>query len=380
MAQADELDTFQFRAGQSIERESNVFRLSDSANTQALLGTPQRSDTIGVSTVGFKINKPYSLQRFELDMFAERHTYKTFSSLNFTGLNYSAAWRWSLTPAFHGNLVADRRVFIDSVADVQNLGQVNRRTDRVARADAEYELGGAWRLVGGVSKRNFNNSQITTFRSDSEVMQAEAGVRYVYPSGTALSYRYRDGKGNYPTRQLSNFYAKDFRDREHEFRVDAAPLGRTTLRGRLSNFQRRHTGLSARDFSGITGQVEANFAATPKTSFRGGYVRELDNYQTNTESYFLGNRFFFEPTYKATQKITVRLRFDHGKRDYQGALPGFASRNRVDTNNVMMFSTEYKPVRSVTLLAWLQRDQRASSVPGFNYRNNAVGLSALANF
>ena len=56
-AQADELDTFQFRVGQSLQRDSNVFRLSDAVSNQSALGSSSRSDNIAVTTAGAKIDK-----------------------------------------------------------------------------------------------------------------------------------------------------------------------------------------------------------------------------------------------------------------------------------------------------------------------------------
>ncbi len=118
LAQADGLDTLQFRVGQSVEHDSNVFRLSDSANTQAQLGTAERSDTVAVTTLGVKPDKSYSLQRFEFEATVDDYNYSRFSNLDFTAKNYAAAWRWSLTPRFRGNLSSDRREYVDNTADV----------------------------------------------------------------------------------------------------------------------------------------------------------------------------------------------------------------------------------------------------------------------
>ena len=43
-----EAQTLEFRIGQRFEYDSNVFRLSDAADTAALLGTGSRSDMYGV--------------------------------------------------------------------------------------------------------------------------------------------------------------------------------------------------------------------------------------------------------------------------------------------------------------------------------------------
>lgn len=375
-AYADEQDTFQFRAGQSFQRDSNVFRLSDSANVQA--------DTIGITTLGFKLDKPYSLQRFELDVYADKYSYKNNSNLDFTAVNYEAAWRWSFTPRLYGNITADRRQYVDNSADVQNQGQVNRRIDQANRADAEYDLGGAWRAGAGLFNRSAKNSLSSSFEGDYTVNGGELGARYVFASGNWLGYRFKSGKGNYPDRTLSNVFAKNFSDREHEFRALWAPTGKTTVNARISYLQREHEGLSARDYSGFTGQVDATLVATGKTSFIAGYVRELENYQTPagqpSTSYYEGDRFFIGPVWKATEKITLRARYDHGRRTFRGALPSVVALDRKDTLNLASLSVDYQIFRALKLRGWLQRDTRSSSLAGADYRSNAVGISALASF
>ena len=83
-------------------------------------------------------------------------------------------------------------------------------------------------------ERTSSNSQPNTFEADSKVHGGEAGVRYVYPSGTSMAYRFRDGKGEYPGRVLSPVSAGNFTDREHEFRFDWAPTAKTTLRAKAA--------------------------------------------------------------------------------------------------------------------------------------------------
>lgn len=378
--QADELDTLQFRAGVSAQHDSNVFLLSDTANAQAVIGTPSRSDTAVITTVGVLLNKPYSLQRFELDIHADHHRYKQFSSLDFTALNYAAAWRWSLTPALHGNLTTNQREFVDTSADVQNLGQVNRRTERASLFDAEYEIDGAFRVLGGFFQRTLRNSQPLTFEGDSSVKGAEAGVRYVFPSSTSLAYRFKKGSGDYPDRVASSFFASSFKDTEHEVRLDWPLTGKTAIQARLSHVDRAHQDLAARDFSGMTGELNAIWEATGKTRVTLGLSRELGSYQTGNASYYQGYRFFIAPTWKPTEKTAVRLRYDHGVRDYKGALPGFAATNRQDTLDQASLAFEWQVIRAVKVSVSVQQDRRKSTETGLDYKNNGVNLGLEASF
>jgi exopolysaccharide biosynthesis operon protein EpsL len=377
---ADELDTLQFRVGESLQYDSNVFRLSDSTDAQSVLGNSKRSDTIAVTTLGIKLNKPYGLQRFELDANVDHYNYKNFSNLNFTSTNYAAAWRWSLTPSLHGNLTTDKREYVDNTADVQNSGQLNRRTNRATLFDAEYEIDGPWRLVGGVFQRNSATSQPFTFEGNSSIRGGEGGVRYVFPSNTSLAYRLKLGTGDYPDRELSSRFASKFKDREHEFKLEWPVSGKTMIQSQVSYFDRAHEGLSARDFSGILGQVRATWEVTGKTSLSGGFARELGSYQTDSDSYYKGYRLFIAPTWKPTEKTAVQLRYDHGVRDFRGPLPGFISSNRRDTTNQGSVAFEWQPARAIKLTLSMLRDTRKSNEPGFDYKSNGVNLSVLANF
>ncbi|NMM06429.1 MAG: putative exosortase B-associated extracellular polysaccharide biosynthesis transporter EpsL [Polaromonas sp.] len=383
-AQADELDTLQFYASENVQHDSNPFRLSDSSNAQTLIGTQSRSDTIAVTTLGFKLNKPIGLQRFEFDANIEDHRYKRFTNLDFTGINYAAAWRWSFTPALHGNLTSDRREYVDNTADVQINGQgvgqsnLNRRTASSTLLDAEYEIDGAWRALGGVFERVSTSSQ-PTFEGDSKVRGLEVGARRVFSSGTSLAYRFRNGRGNYSD-LLSVAPVGEFKDREHEVRLDWAPSGKTTVQARLAYFDRAHDGLSARDFSGAVGQADVIWAVTGKTSVTWGAARELGSYQTTTSSYYQGYRFFVAPTWRATEKIAVRLRYDHGVRDYRGALPGFAAIDRKDKTRLASLALEWQAARALKLAASVQRDKRTSNDPRFDYVSNSVGVLAQLSF
>lgn len=377
---ADELDTLQFRAGQTWQYDSNIFRLSDTASSQALIGSASPSDHYGVTTLGAKIDKRYGLQRFEVDVSANRYNYKNFSRLDFTALNYAAAWRWSLTPSFYGNLTSDRQEYTDNTADVQRQGQLNRRTDRLTLLDAEYAIDGPWRVLGGVFERSSSNSQATTFEGDSKIRGVEAGVRYVFASDTSLAYRFKQGRGEYPNRLLSATSASEFKDREHEVRLAWPITGKTTLQSRLSYFDRAHEGLGARDFSGFIGQLEATWAPTGKTTVNGGLVRELGDYQTNNISYFQGNRFFIAPTWKPTEKTAVKFRYDHGTRNYKGPLPGFVATNRRDTTNLAVLGFEWQVIRAVKLTTSVFSDRRKSNESGADYKSHGMNVGVLASF
>jgi exopolysaccharide biosynthesis operon protein EpsL len=279
----------------------------------------------------------------------------------------------------YGNLTTDRREYTDNTADVQNQGELNRRTDRLTLLDAEYAIDGPWRVLGGVFERTISNSQ-ASFEGDSKVRGVEAGVRYVFASDSSFAYRLKQGRGEYPNRVLSDTSASEFKDREHEFRLFWPITGKTTIQSRLAYFDRAHDGLPARDFSGFVGQLDATWRPTGKTTVNGGVVRELGDYQTDDISYYQGNRLFIAPTWKPTEKTAVKFRYDHGVRDYKGPLPGAVATNRQDTTDLAVLGFEWEVIRAVKVTTSVFTDRRKSNVSNVDYKSHGANVSVLASF
>ena len=375
----DRPPALEFRAGQRIEHDSNVYRLSDSADATPLTGSSKRADTYGVTTLGVKLDQTYSLQRLELDINAQAYRYQNFSALDFTALNYAAAWRWSLTPRFHGSLTADQREFVDNTVDVQSSSEVNRRTERRALFEAEYEIGAAWRALAGVFERSLKNSLPQTYEADATATGGELGARYVWPSGNSAAYRYKAASGDYSGRVPTLLAPNEFSDREHELSFEMLPVAGSSVRGRLAHLDRRHDGFEARDFSGLVGEVSGRWALTGKTRIEAGVLRELGSYQTSTASYYEGERLYVSPVWKPTEKSAVRLRLDQGERRYKGGivLPPVGRR---DTTTLTALSLEWEPLRLLRLVASFQQDKRKSNTAGYDYLANVLGVSAQLSF
>jgi outer membrane receptor protein involved in Fe transport len=111
-----------------------------------------------------------------------------------------------------------------------------------------------------------------------------------------------------------------------------------------------------------------------------GLSRELGSYQTGDASYYQGYQFFIAPTWKPTEKTAVRLRYDHGMRDYKGPLPGFVATNRQDTLDLASLAFEWQVIRAVKVTVSVQQDRRKSTETGLDYKNNGVNLGLEASF
>ena len=362
-------DTVQVRLGQSIEHDSNIFRLSGADSPKA--------DTYGITTLGVKFDKLYSLQRIELEVNAQDYRYQHNSALDFTALNYAAAWRWNLTPKLTGNVTADRREYLDNTTLVPSTGSVNRRTDEANRVDAEYEVGAAWRLLGGLFDRTIKNSAPLIQEADTKVAGGEAGARYVFRTGDSVAYRYRHGNGEYSGLPVSTLPSRNFTDKEHELNFEWLPESRTRVQGRVAHLERKRDDAATSEFSGLVGRINLSWMITGKTRMDAGLIRELASYQPGTPSYYDGERLYISPVWKPTEKTAFRLRFDQGVRHYKGVLGYEGRRDEISQAGV---SVEWEPQRFIKLMASLAHDKRTSNFVGLDYKANVVGIAALFSF
>lgn len=382
-ARADADDTLNLTVGINEQYTNNLFLLPAGVDAQAVLGTSTKSDWITASSVGLKFNKPYSLQRFELEATVIDTRYRTFDYLDFTALNYAAAWRWQVTPSLHGNLTTFRNEGLNSFSDYRRYNQQNIRTNENSAFDAIYEIGGGWRLFGGVSQTTRTNSKIFVQEGDTRVNAANAGVGYAFRSGSYLRFQSRFGQGEYVNRPepipvvlLDN----RFDERENGVQLTWKPTGKTSLDARAAYLQNISDNYSARDFSGAIGNLNLNWEISGKTSLMATLARALSSYQSISSSYTRTDRLTLATYWRIREKAGLRVSYDYAAQDYLGAIAATAQNGRADTTRTGSIAFDWNPWRNVTVSTSLQRAKRDSNQPGNDYAANSANFSAQVSF
>ncbi len=382
-ARADTLDTWNIFVGTNVTYNSNLFLLPSSANTQALIGSSRTSDYVTATTFGLKISKPYSLQRFELDLNIVDYKYKNFDYLNYTAPNYSAAWLWSLTPRLHGNLSSSHQESMNNFSDTKNYRRQNLRTNDNQRFDADFELGGGWHLLGGVTQDVSKNSIVFVAEGDTTINSIEAGARYVFASGTNLKFISRTGKGTYDNRPapipgilLDNKFDQTVNELSFNWPITA----KTNIEARIGRLDRGHDTYAARDFGGTIGTLNFNWDATAKTRISGGWTRQLSAYETLYSSYTVTDRLFVSPVWQMSAKTALSLRYSYATVDYLGAIAVTPLNGRSDKQNTGLVTLDWKPMNFVSLSASLGNNRQRSNQPGNDYKNTTASINAQLNF
>ena len=382
-ARADADDTFNIVPSISVMHDDNLFRLSSGVDPQTVLGKSTKADDITVSSLAFKINKPYSLQRFELEASLVDYRYKNFSYLSYRSQPYKAAWRWSLTPRLHGNLTTDHTTSLNNFTDYTGYTRRNTHTNENTRFDGVADIGASWHLLGGLSRATITNSELTVGEGDSRVNRAEFGIRHTTPSGSALSVVTRSGRGNYINRSdplPATLIDNRFDDSENEVRVLWPITGKTSIDGRLAHFKRKHAHFAERDFDGAVGNINVNWQISAKSFLTVGVARELSSYQTNNTNYTSTDRLTVVPLWQISAKTALRGRYDYARRDYVGGSALGSSSNRSDTVRTAMIALEWQPYRTLSLNSSIQNEKRSSNQPGLDYASTVYSVAAQMTF
>ena len=373
-------DTLKFNASYALQTDSNLFRLSDATLAQG--GSSTGTEHIRVSTVGLKINKPYSLQRFELNLNLIDNQYQRFSYLNYLARNADAAWRWSVTPKLYGNLTSSRIETLNDFADYPTLTVRNQRTDTNTRFDALYELDSTWRALGGIASAKQDNVLPLAAEGNTSTTVGNVGLRYEWASHSSLSYVFKNTSGEYTNRALQPATLLDNRFNQHdnELRLHWLLSGKTTADLYAAYIDRTHPNYAQRNYSGYNAGANVFWAITGKTTLTASLARDLASYQTDATNFSRTDRLILSPVWAISPQTALRLRYEFARRNYLGSPGGTAASQRRDQIRNVSLSLDWQPFQHLTLTGTLQNIRRTSNQPNLDFASNMTTIAAKYSY
>lgn len=375
--------SLQLKAETSLTFDNNLFRLPASANPTLILGKPSGAEQIGINTLSLNFSTSLSLQKINLTVSIADSLYQNFSYLNYTSYNYNAELKWSLTPKLHGILSSNRKETANSFSDYLGLNQSNLRTEMTTRMEAIYEVDGPWRVLSGVSQFSQINQQALVAGGDHTTQTVEAGLGYVFASGSNISFRQKAVSGHFLNRVLpsSGAYDTDFSKAISDLRAQWVMPDNSSADFYLSTITQTHPNFPQRNFSGLNSGASINWLLTGKSSVKLGQSRDVSAYAVFLSNYTQTDRLYFSPIWQLSPKSLVILKNEWAHIAYQGAPNGIGiSNQRNDETRDTSLSFYWQPDQRLTFSAALQNASRASNQTGLDYNSNQISVSAQYSY
>ena len=382
-AVADQDDVLNVITGGSVLYDSNVFRLPGTLSPQATLGRSTKSDTLTTAYIGLRIDKPYAQQRFQFDVTDTIYRYDTFSHLNFNALDYRGAWLWHLTPQLSGTLSAERTQTLVPFEDYRLLSQQrNVRDNKNQTLNLDWWAFGGWHLLAGLANIDQKSEASILAEADFSLIDRQLGVRYDSAPSNSIAFVQHSRIGEYANRVPDPITFNDsaFRENESEFRLKWKIAGHSSLDGRLGWLNRSHEHFPSRDFSGMVGEIGYGWIPTGKLRLYVVAKRNIDAIVDPFSSYRVNNSLSITPAWRVTEKTTLSLRLDRTDSDFRGAVTPPPGALRSDILRSAKLMADWKPTRTISLSAGVQRAERSSNVPDAEFDTSIVYIRGGLKF
>ena len=274
-AWAAEPNPFYLGVTQGVAYDSNVFRVPE--NTPLANGASRTDTSASTGLVG-GFDQSVGRQRFFATSKVNLNRYQHNSNLNFTGYGVAGGWDWATIEKLSGGVSVDVN---QSLANKDNLNttQLSLARDLVRTTQlatrARWGAGGLLNLDAA-----YAHSRVTYSETPSaEATQDSASLGGSYRAGATL--RLGSAVRLSRSEQVNGilvapgvYAANRTNGRNLDLTADWSPSVRSTVNTRLSLTRQTNTGISDRDFSGLTGSLGGSFAPTSKLAFNANLSRD----------------------------------------------------------------------------------------------------------
>jgi exopolysaccharide biosynthesis operon protein EpsL len=363
-----------------LKYDSNLFRISDQADAQAVIGSSKKSDTIYNVGVGGSYEIRPSRQKILLEGAVEQNWYQRFDDLDNTANHGRAEWGWQAGNDWFGTLGIAHRHYLENYASVQSNIRDMVDRDR-AYGSANYQPLSYLRFTADLDWTKADHSadarQILDFRSTG----AAFTTSWVTPSKNSVGVKFRTEDTTYPNGAFGTNSDTDYRDYEYSLVSVWNVTAASRLEGRLGHTERKFDQDASRDFSGPTWRLGYQWEPTGKTALEVAVWRELTGFEDLSGTYMRTNGIGIFPAWSVMPKLVLQGMAAYQTRDYVGdfALTTSGSQ-REDQERLLQVAAVWTPLRLTKLVFALESGDRNSNQAFADYDYYSAAFTAIRSF
>jgi exopolysaccharide biosynthesis operon protein EpsL len=371
-------DRLELYADETYTYDSNVFRLSKDVDPATITGGG-KSDQWFTTTLGFNVDVPVSLQRFELSGTFSDFRYKNFKDLNHHEHTARAAWDWAVRKELSGDLGYAEQQHLASFANIQGTTP-DIVKNRQAWFNGAWLITPSWRAHTALNAGDSRHGDPARQVNDLEAESAEAGLSYVTAQENRVggAVRFETGKSPHSILLQGVDFNNEYRQKSLGVQGRWVLTPQSRLDGRLDYTKREYDQFSNRDYSGPTARGTYTWAPTVKTRVATTIYRDVAPLEDIQSRFVLVTGVSVKPQWDVTQKVSVRGNLEYAKWDYRGDTTlgaNFEQRVKSIGGGVI-----WKPARDIMLQATYTHEMRTSTVPLGDYKDDLVLVEGRIGF
>ena len=362
----------------SLSANSNIFSLPSGVNPS---GSSTRSSMINTQQADLQYNKPYGPQNFTLDASFLHNTFSNFSYLNYDATNYKGVWSGSIDRDLSLTVGAVQNQTLANYAYVQTYTK-NIYTTKYSYVNGDWWVTGPWHALFGISQNraSYSSAQVTVIQGVKD-NSANAGLSYVSEANNTITLKTQTSHGTYDGMPLNyaNLIDNGYSEQDVMMDVNWALSGKSTLTGELKHVSVSHDHFSQRDFGGLGGNVDYQWAFSGNAAISFTANRTVGQYLTVYSSYAVIDDFAISPVWQVSPKLTLNLTLDRKVFNYAGYSTGaqFAQHDAMQTEVV---GASWTVTRKIALSTSLQHMSRNSNVYYYQFAGTSLNVVAQISF
>jgi exopolysaccharide biosynthesis operon protein EpsL len=360
-------DRLELFVDEAYTYDSNVFRLSKNVDPVTVTGSDRKSDTWWTTTLGFNLDVPVSLQRFQLNYAWTDSRYQHFDTLSHRGHTARADWLWAVRRELTGDVGYAEQENLASFANIQGTTPDIVKT-RQTWLNGAWLVTPSWRAHTALTAGDARHGDPARRINDLEAASAEVGLSYVTASENrvGVAARYEEGRSPHSVVLQGVDFDNAYKQASIGAQTRWVITGHSRLDGRVDYTKRDYEQFQNRNYSGPTARVTYTWTPTGKTTIATTLYRDVAPLEDIQSRFVLTTGVNIRPQWDVTSKVSVRGNVEYVKWDYRGDQTlgaNFEHRVRAVGAGVV-----YKPTRNILVQGTYQHEDRTSTIPTGDYK------------
>ncbi len=357
----------------SIDRvyDNNLFRLADSADSQAIIGSDQTNDVINRLSAQLNLELPLGLQKVRGHAAVVANRFERNKQLDYDGLDLMLGWDGKVGKIWKGNIQWNRKQTLANFSNFQG-SEKNILTHNNMTVGLRREISARWLMWSDWEQSSYSRSLVSQQRNDRRTNNIRLGITGRSSAGSELNIFTSSRTVDFVN---LNWFPGALQD--DELREDGLNLklkwkitSNTTVDGGVGIERVMNPNLSQNDFSGSAYDIALVWDDNGVLNWQAESWRNIDTITSAYGSYVIrkGGRLSIQWSIRTTLLLITKMSIERLNYDDR------STTSREDVLHDRSISLLYKPLHNTDInLTYVESNRDSTALFG-DFRSHLVQL------